>query len=186
MASHHIKESDLSSHLVITAVGHDRPGIVDAISNSVLDAECNIEDSRMSVLGGEFALILMVSGNWNTIAKLEGQLPPLEEKLGMTIVSRRTERRQPSKDRLPYLVEVVALDHPGIVYNLARFFSHREINIENMDTSNYAAAHTGSPMFSVSMTIQVPASEHIATLREEFMDFCDELNLDAVMEPAKG
>lgn len=176
----------MSNHLVITAIGEDRPGLVDRLSNAIFDTECSIEDSRMSVLGGEFAIILLVSGNWNSVAKLENQLAGLEQQLDMTIVARRTEARKNVSDCLPYLVEVVALDHPGIVYNLASFFSRRSINIENMSTNTYAAAHTGSPMFSVSMTVQVPATEHLASLREEFMEFCDDLNLDALMEPVKS
>jgi len=50
----------------------------------------------------------------------------------------------------------------------------------------YAAAHTGTPMFSVHLTVDIPASLQIALLRDEFMDFCDQLNLDAVIEPIKG
>jgi glycine cleavage system transcriptional repressor len=55
-----------------------------------------------------------------------------------------------------------------------------------MATSSYAAAHTGTPMFSVHLTVDIPASQQISALRDEFMDFCDQLNLDAVMEPVKG
>jgi glycine cleavage system transcriptional repressor len=55
-----------------------------------------------------------------------------------------------------------------------------------MATNTYAAAHTGTPMFAVHMTVGIPASTHIATLREEFMDYCDGLNLDAVLEPLKS
>ena len=55
-----------------------------------------------------------------------------------------------------------------------------------MSTSSYAAAHTGTPMFSVRMSIGIPANIHIAGLRDEFMDFCDSMNLDAVLEPIKG
>jgi len=172
-------------YLVISALGEDRPGIVQALSRVILDAGCNIEDSRMTVLGGEFAVILLVSGNWNNIAKLEAALPGAERRLGLTLVARRTEARKPATDLLPYSVDVVALDHPGIVHHLAEFFSSRDINIEELSTATYAAAHTGTPMFSVHMTVNVPASVHIASLREEFMDFCDELNLDAVLEPVK-
>ena len=70
--------------------------------------------------------------------------------------------------------------------NLAGFFADRNINIEDMATSTYAAAHTGTPMFSVHMTVGIPADMHIGALREEFMDYCDGLNLDAVLEPLKG
>jgi glycine cleavage system transcriptional repressor len=81
---------------------------------------------------------------------------------------------------------VVALDQPGIVHNLARFFSRRNINIQEMVTTSYAAAHTGTPMFSVHLTVEIPATQQISALREEFMEFCDQLNLDAVIEPVKG
>ena len=70
--------------------------------------------------------------------------------------------------------------------NLARFFAERQINIQEMVTMSYPAAHTGTPMFSVHLTIEVRASTQIAALREEFMEFCDQLNLDAVIEPVKG
>ncbi len=175
-----------TSQLVLSALGEDRPGIINELSRCVLNNGCNISDSRMTVLGGEFAILLLIDGNWNTIAKLEDQVAGLEERLGLSITTRRTARKATRKDLLPYGVDVVSLDQPGIVYNLAGFFSKRQINIQEMATSSYAAAHTGTPMFSVHLTIDIPASLQISVLREEFMDFCDQLNLDAVMEPVKG
>lgn len=175
-----------NSHLVISAVGADKPGIVNDLAESILDAGCSIEDSRMAVLGGEFAVILMVSGNWSTVAKLESALPALQQRLEMTITARRTEHRRGARNLLPYVADVVSIDHPGIVYNVANFFSRRNINIEEMTTSSYRAAHTGTPMFAVHMEIGVPTDIHIAELREAFMDFCDERNLDGILEPFKG
>lgn len=174
------------NYLVISALGKDRPGIVDKLSRTILDEGCNIVDSRMTVLGGEFAIMLMVDGNWNTLTKLEDAVPELEIKLGLTIIAKRTGDKQSGGALLPYGVEVVAMDHPGIVHHLASFFSKREINIEDMSTSSYAAAHTGTPMFSVHMTVGIPSSIHIASLRDEFMEFCDNLNLDAILEPVKN
>ena len=172
--------------LVISALGKDRAGIVDELSRVVLDNGCNILDSRMTVLGGEFAVLMLIEGNWNTVAKLENAIPEMERKLGMTIIAKRTEDRAASSNLLPYGVDVVALDHPGIVHSLANFFAERSINIEEMSTSVYAAAHTGAPMFSVHMSVGIPADMHIASFRDEFMDFCDALNLDAILEPIKG
>lgn len=171
--------------LVLSALGNDRPGIVDRLTKVILDYDCNIIDSRMTVLGGEFAILMLVEGNWNTLAKLENCLPDLQHSLGLTVISRRTEERHTETAVMPYLVEVVALDHPGIVHSLASFFSQRNINIEDLITSSYPAAHTGAQMFSVHMSIGVPGDIHIASLRDEFMDFCDSLNLDGVLEPIK-
>jgi glycine cleavage system transcriptional repressor len=176
----------MKKYLVISAIGKDRAGIVNDLSKGILDHGCNIEDSRMTVLGGEFAAILLVEGKWNTLAKVENALPEIERQLGMTIMSKRTGKRIAAGNLLPYAVDVISMDHPGIVNTLAGFFAERNINIEDMTTSTYAAAHTGTPMFAVHMTVGVPADLHIAALREEFMDYCDGLNLDAVLEPLKG
>lgn len=175
----------MKKHLVISALGKDRPGIVNQVARVILDAGCNIEDSRMTVLGGEFALILLVSGVWNEVAKLEAQLRTLEKKLDLTLVMKTTEPRPTKQSMVPYVVDVVAMDHPGIVHDVAAFFSTREINIEDLNTWTYAAAHTGTPMFSMNMTISVPAEVNIGRLRDEFTRFCDEMNLDATLEPSR-
>jgi glycine cleavage system transcriptional repressor len=61
---------NVKNYLVISAVGQDRPGLVDELSQTIYGCGCSIVDSRMAVLGGEFAMILMLGGNWNEIAKL--------------------------------------------------------------------------------------------------------------------
>ena len=73
-----------------------------------------------------------------------------------------------------------------IVHEIANFFAIQGINIEAMETSTYAAPHTGSPMFALSMTVNIPARVHVASLRENFMLFCDDRNLDAIIEPFKN
>jgi len=175
----------MKKYFVFSALGKDRPGIVNQLSKVILDSGCNIEDSRMTVLGGEFALILMVSGHWGAITRLERQVPVLEKNLELTILARHTEPRTAVQDMVPYTVDVVAMDHPGIVHEIAEFFASRDINIEEMSTWTYPAAHTGAPMFSLSMTVSLPAGVHIGRLRDEFTSFCDNLNLDATIEPTR-
>ena len=174
------------NELVISALGKDRPGIVNDLSHTIYQLGCSISDSRMTLLGGEFAMLLLVEGPWNQLAKLEGQIKDLEKKLGMSIVARQTQHLPNQEDKLPYSVEVVSLDNPGIVHKLSNFFSQRHINIEELNTSTYSAPHTGTQMFSVELSISVPAQTQITELRDEFMDFCDSMNLDAVLEPLKN
>lgn len=181
-----LEDPVLTQHLVISAVGKDRPGIVNELSLSIFDAQCNILDSRMAVLGGEFAVILLVSGERDQIATLAKRLPATGERLNLTITVKETISRETAQGVVPYSIEAVAIDHPGIVYQLAGFLSARAINIENLATRSYAAAHTGTPMFSVTMTVGIPAAQKINQLREEFTDFCNELNIDATFKPANG
>lgn len=173
------------SLLVISALGEDKVGIVENFSGAITDSGCNIEDSRMAVLGGQFAIITLVSGTWDEVAKLEGRFEALARKLGLAIHAQRSEGRAAPPGSVPYQIEVVSMDHPGIVHNLARFFSKRGINIQDLATSTYPAPHTGTSMFAVTMTVDVPAGTHIPQLRGDFLDYCDELNLDAMIEPAR-
>ena len=175
-----------NDYLAITASGEDKVGLVDRLSNKILDSGCNIEESRMAVLGGQFALIMLISGPWNALSKLEGQLEPLGEQLGLAIIYRRTRKREPAQLAVPYIVEVVAMDHPGIVHKLSAFFSRNSINIEELQTDTYPAPHTGTPMFSVTLTVGIPSGVHISALRNAFLDYCDDLNLDATFEPSRG
>ena len=87
---------------------------------------------------------------------------------------------------MPYGIDIVSLDQPGIVFRLANFFAARDIEIADLSTRKYAAAHTGSPMFAIQMSINVPASVSISHLRDEFHELCDQLNLDAILDPVKS
>lgn len=181
MTEKHSKES-----LVITASGEDQVGLVEKFSARITESGCNIEESRMAVLGGQFALVMRVAGAWSALSKLEGQLESAGRQLGLTVIHTRTREKVHAKAAIPYQVDVVSLDHPGIVHSLASFFSKRGISIEEMQTDTYPAPHTGTPMFSVGMTVAIPADAHISTLRTDFLDYCDDLNLDATLEPARG
>ena len=172
--------------IVISAVGTDRTGVVQDLTKVVLSCGGNIEESRMTTLGSEFAMLLLVSGHWHTLNRLEQGLEKLCEDGNLTVSIRKTDVKPPEEDRMPYAVDVVALDQQGIVYNLAEFFSSRDIEIADVATRSYAAAHTGAPMFAVQMAVNVPSSLHIAQMREEFLEFCDRLNLDAIIEPVKS
>lgn len=177
---------DQKQLLVISAIGDNRSDTLHGLARLVRDCGCNLEESRMTMLGADFAALLLVSGNWSAIARLETSLPRLEENHGLKINRHRCEPRATRDDLIPYAVDVVSIDQPGIVHSLAEFFSAHEIGIAEMSTRTYAASHTGAPMFSLQMAVNVPTSLHIGVLRDDFMDFCDQMNLDAVLEPIKN
>ena len=173
----------MTTKLVISALGADRAGIVDELSNIIYTHELNIEDSRMTVLGGEFAILLLVSGEQSALEQLQAKSADIEQTLQMRLLIKpTTESAAPAVNSIPYSVEVTAIDHPGIVGNISRFFSSRNINIVNLQTERYAAPHTGSPMFALHMTIGLSADTNIAQLRDAFTEVCDELNLDAELK----
>lgn len=176
----------MSQLIVLSAIGTDRMGVVQDISKVILGCGGNIEESRMTTLGSEFAVLMLVSGNWHTLNRLERGLEKLSGDDTLTFAIRKTGERPASNDRMPYAVDVVSLDQQGIVFGLANFFASRDIEIADVATRRYSAAHTGAPMFAVQMAVNVPSSVHIAQLREEFLEMSDRLNLDAILEPVKN
>lgn len=174
-----------TDYLVLSAIGEDRPGIVDRLSHAAMHHGCNIEDSRMTVLGGEFAILMLLSGTPAGIAALEETAPSVGRELGLMLITKHTRPKAPQPAARPYRIEVTALDQPGLVHELANFFSSRHLNIEMLDTDTYAAPHTGSQMFALHMTVNIPGGIPIPLLREEFLEHCDARNLDATMEPAR-
>ncbi len=171
--------------IALSAIGSDRTGMVHDLTRAIADCGGNIVESRMSALGSEFTMSLLISGNWHSLAKIETELKKVAEASDIVLQMRRTEQRAVRGDMLPYSVDIVCLDQAGIVSSVSGFFSARGIDIAELDTRSYAAAHTGAPMFSLRLVVNVPSRIHLGVLREEFMDFCDHLNLDAILEPVK-
>ncbi|HLP98639.1 MAG TPA: ACT domain-containing protein [Sideroxyarcus sp.] len=175
-----------NNSLSITATGEDRTGLVERLAGKIADSGCSIGESRMAVLGGEFAQFMLVTGPWHALSKLETQLPAFADQIGLTIHCKRTHKPEKKLLAAPYSVELTTLDQPGIVRNLAAFFARQGINIEELQTSTYAAPHTGAAMLTMVMTVSIRSNVHVATLRGDFLDYCDDLNLDATFEPVRG
>lgn len=165
---------------VISTIGRDRPGIVNDLSEAVSRLNLSIEDSRMAVLGGEFAVLMSVSGDAAALGQLDRQLAELARAADFAYLFRPTEARSAAPS-LPCQVRVVAMDHPGIVHGVAKFFSSRGINIRDLETETQHAAHTGTPIFNLSLTVEVPAGIRIGQLRAEFENYCDDEGLDGTL-----
>lgn len=176
----------MTRFLVISAVGEDRPGLVNTLSESILELGANIDESRMALLGGEFAMILLVSADEAVIDHLQQSLPQIGEKTGLTISCKETAPRSEAARTMPYEVTVVAMDHPGIVHSVTEFFASRGINIRDLSTRTYAAAHTGAPMFALAMTVDIVAGNRLSQLRNDFVAYCDDQLIDAMIEPVAG
>jgi len=174
----------MSQSLVITAIGADRPGIVNELTEVLLNAGLNVEDSRMSVLGGEFAVMLLVSGNPASIDSIKQQKESLSDSLNLNLLIKPTTSRTSDSDHVSYKVTVEGMDNPGIVHKLARYLSQHSINIVNMQTDSGHAPHTGTPMFTVNMLIDIPAEQNLEQLENDFAALCDELSMDAEFKPA--
>lgn len=181
-----MKRNDTSMQLAITVLGEDRPDLIVEITRAIKDCKCTILESRMTELGHEFAGHLLVEGNWNHIVRLESAFEVLANRFALKInVLRGREPEDREDSTLPYAIDIFATDQINSIHELSAFLTGRNIKILDLSTSRYPAPFSGTPLFLAHMVVKIPTEMRIVSLRDEFLDFCDQQNLDAILEPVK-
>jgi len=173
----------MQNRLVISAIAPNRPGIANEITSLVTTCGCNILETKMKSMGNTFNLVLMASGEWNALAKLEHVMPSRAHSMGMTTMIKRVECDQNKRAELPYRVKFFSQDNPGIANEITTFFADRKVNIEQMSCDTFLAQHTNAPLAEIKLTVSVPTELKLSSLRKDFDDFCLEQNLDAKFQP---
>jgi glycine cleavage system transcriptional repressor len=154
-------------HLALTALGPDRPGLVAEVTRFIHARGGNIEDSRMAILGGDFGLLILISGSDAQISSITRDLAELQKVTGLVAHARTT--KSPEEHRkatvMPCLVTAEALDREGIVQAVAGALHASGINIVSLETSSYNAPVSGSPLFRLEARVDVPRGVTIAQVR---------------------
>jgi len=144
---------------VLTLTGPDRIGIVEKVTRLLLERGGNVETSRMARLGGEFAMLMLVSIPVEKVDGLEGSLEGLAAQ-GYKVTTTQVEptHSEAHPDWLPFRVEVRGADHEGIINEVAAYLSQNGINIESADSETIPAPTTGTPLFTMTAEVAVPPS----------------------------
>jgi glycine cleavage system transcriptional repressor len=169
-------------YLVLTAVGPDRPGLVNDLSSLIGTAGANLEDSRMAILGGEFAVILLISAPPDALERTRQISAPVESELGLRCMLKETSPAHPPADYLLYRIDVTGVDRPGIVQAIAAILAKRHINVASLESHLSYAPFSATPMFVLVADLQVPSSMVLSDLRHELAATCEEENLDFRLE----
>jgi glycine cleavage system transcriptional repressor len=177
----------MNHYAVLMAVGDDRPGLVDIVSKFILDCGCNIEDSRMAILGGEFAMLILVTGDAPAVDRLTKNSAEASRNSALTIQVKPTRAPGDAVKRgaIPYSIEAFSMDHPGIVQRVASFLAERKINIRALDTRLTNAPITGVPLFSLHTTVDIPSTHNLVEIRRGLENIAVQHNIDIEMKPEK-
>jgi len=171
------------THAILTAIGADRPGLVDEVSEFIFAREGNIEDSRMVNLRGQFAMMVLIGAAEQTISRVRSELWQLQQQSGLQIELRpASEAKGASAQAIPYRLRASAIDQPGLVHRLSHLLRAADVNIESLETHLKPAPITGTPMFEMEIIISIPRSTAIAKLKEQIAGTCGELNIDFELE----
>jgi glycine cleavage system transcriptional repressor len=165
-------------NLILTAVGPDKIGLVERISEFIVQHGCNIEDSKMAVFCGEFALILLISGESTNLMRIANAYHELAAQTGLNVWVKTPTVRKVAGQSLPYRLTASCMDHPGVVHRLSHLLSQQGINIESMETKTYLAPVSGTPIFRMEAEMAVPAGLNINYLRNQLGEVEREENID--------
>src|SRR5690606_33966118 len=165
----------MRTHLVVTLIATDRPGIVEQIAEAVSRCEGNWLESSLSRLGGQFAGILLVEIGKAREDELRAALAALVDK-GIRITVDQAgsgdDRGQPGQ-RL--LLSLVANDRRGIVGEISRVLARRHVNLDNLHNSTENAPMSGELLFHASADIVLPPGLSREDLRDALEELSDDL-----------
>jgi glycine cleavage system transcriptional repressor len=172
------------SRVVLTAIGADRPGLVEEVSEFLLERGGSIEESRMANLLGQFAIALLVTGDDDAVARIVGDVDVLRRETGIDATFTPVGG-EPAPAGRHYRFEAKAADQPGLVHRVADVLRRFDANIEQLDTTLEAAPITGTPTFAMSIVLSVPTGVAIEDVQQELERICAELDLDWRLEAAE-
>jgi glycine cleavage system transcriptional repressor len=118
--------------LAVTAVGADRPGIIARVTRLLHDHGGNLEDTSMTILGGHFAMMLLVTADAEPAA-LEQALAVGTADLGL-VVSVRPVGGGHASPPPTHMVSVYGSDRPGFVAAVAEALADRSVNVTDLST----------------------------------------------------
>ncbi len=147
----------MRTSIILTLTGTDRIGLVEQVTKDMLTLGGNIETSRMARLGGEFAILMLVSFSSERLVDLDKFVEQFRtEGFKVTISQTRQTYAETYPDWLGYRIEVFGADHEGIVHQVAHELSQLGINIESMETETTLAPVSGTPLFAMNAMVAVP------------------------------
>jgi glycine cleavage system transcriptional repressor len=171
------------TNIVLTLTGTDRIGLVHDITELLLGVGGNVETSRMARLGGEFAVLMLVSLPAEQVGQLGEQFGELRaEGYVVTVTESRPGPAVRPQVRQTYRIQVEGADHEGIIHDIAHHLSQRGINIESLDTGTRPAPVSGTPLFSMTALVDVPPSLEAEDWQSGLEEAGQRLNVEVNVE----
>ena len=171
----------MAGTLVLTVIGPDRPGLVDALSSAVAAHGANWLESRMAHLGGHFAGLLRVSVPDAQSAALRRALAALERE-GLRVLVEAGDTQEPDPSARALALELVGLDRPGIIREVSRALAARGVNVEELETCCESAPMSGETLFRARARLRAPAGASVEELRSTLEKIAGELMVDLSLD----
>jgi glycine cleavage system regulatory protein len=163
--------------LVITLIGPDRPGLVNALAACAANCGANWMESSLAHLAGKFAGIVRLEIAEVKASRLETALRELEA-ADLSLTIERGTHGDVGSGRRAMVVELVGLDRPGIVREISAVFARQHASIEKLETTCESASFSGEPLFRARIDVHLPEAVQPAIVQGELEALANELMVD--------
>lgn len=177
--------SDTKTQLVMTLIGRDRPGLVEALARQVEAHGGNWLDARMAQLADHFAGILRVELPAGQVDALQAALADLHQ-LGVQITLQQGGAPDAGAARHLARLELTGYDRPGIVHAITAALAGHGVNILGLETALEQAPMSGEPTFTARASLQVPTDTALDQLAATLERISHDLMVDIQLEELDG
>jgi glycine cleavage system transcriptional repressor len=154
---------------IVTALGKDRPGIVAGVTQVLYRLGCNLEDSAMNRLEGEFTIMLIFSCRATlTELKLRQAFQSVARRLALIIHLKRLTAREAHSPRAKgerHLISVYGADRPGIVFRVSQALAKIGVNIT--DVHAHRSAGNGPSLYLLLLEVEIPLTRSVASIERQ-------------------
>lgn len=177
----------MAKRWIVTAIGQDQPGIVAGVTQALYKLGCNLEDSAMTRLEGEFTIMLIFSAKTAVTAeRLRRAFAPAEKKLGLSVYLKplsRKEATQPKARGSVYRISVYGGDRPGIVYQVADYLARLKANVTDVHTHRSVGA--APSLYLMVLEVELPGRADSASLERKLKALGKKLGVQVSVHPAE-
>ena len=173
---------NMLKNIIITATGSDKPGIVSDLTNIITNHGGNVEESRMSRLGSDFAIIMLVSVSLDWEESLEVALQSIND---LTIITKST-KMQEERECLKCQIDLSGADNEGIVKVLSKYLAEKSINILDMQTHISNAPVTGTPLFNLMAITTIPSNIDLSEIQSDLSLIAQKLGVEITVNQSEN
>ena len=167
------------NHFALTIVGRDRPGIVSQVTEILFKQGCNLADSSCSILGGQFAMILILGHPEFIDRESFGEaFKPLED-ADLTVALRVLKPGGEIRSHITgdlCMISVYGSDKPGIVYRVANVLGEKKVNITDLNTK--LVGTEDRPVYVMVIEAALPEGVEEEDVDDWLSPIRDELQVD--------
>jgi glycine cleavage system regulatory protein len=163
--------------VVLTLIGHDRPGLVNAVSETAVAFGASWLESRLARLAGEFAGIVRLDVPDANVAALSAALQELEA-IGLRVAVKQGVEEDARADYVKLKLDLVGHDRAGIVREITQALNQRGVNIQELNSRLVSASFSGEKLFELTADLQVPNSVDTQELGKSLERLANEMMVD--------